>query len=210
MKKYLSLALVCAVCVTGATAVQAAGLVHNTAPAAGWNFGTGNNYSPANTSVLTDGSGQQAYLRLHETFQAAPASAGGVYSFALGTSPISFDWGFSSMMRANTALITLKNIGSGAVFSYNPLGLGNDNFVAGNNTQNSFRFNWVPGGFFTPNTNSTYKVNLTANGQSLDVFAKLGTGAVPEPAMWAMMIFGFGAIGTSMRGSRNRLQAVAA
>lgn len=37
------------------------------------------------------------------------------------------------------------------------------------------------------------------------IFATDATAAVPEPATWAMMLLGFGAIGMAMRGRRRRL-----
>lgn len=46
---------------------------------------------------------------------------------------------------------------------------------------------------------------LTANGTSLNFDNFAGTiSAVPEPAAWAMMIVGFGAVGTMVRASRRR------
>jgi hypothetical protein len=220
MKHFLEMTFAIAL-VAGATVVQADTIAYNSAPAAGFHYGTGNNYTPANTAVLTTTASDQLYLRTHKTFQAAPASVGNVYSFALGTTPLSFDWGFNDSSRRGvvaSALITLKNIGTGATFSYNPLYVGNDNTVFGNDTQNSFRFNWVPlAGFFTPNVNSTYKVNLDVNNlaggsKSLSVFAKLGEGAgtVPEPASWAMLLVGFGGVGAILRRKRPTFATIAA
>ena len=54
-------------------------------------------------------------------------------------------------------------------------------------------------------------VNPNGNGYDLgldSVFVDLvAGGGVPEPATWAMMILGFGIVGTALRGNRRRVQA---
>ncbi len=205
-----------------APAAAADVVTYNSAPAAGWNYGSGNNYAPSNTAVLTTTDGSEIALRMHQTFQVAPASVGNLYSFALGTTPISFDWGISSPVMNDvstlTALLTLTNIGTGSSFSYNPFAVGNDNATGvgsgGSFAQNSFRLNWAPIGF-NALVDSTYQVNLTVGGlaggtRSFDAFAQLGAGAtaaVPEPATWALMLFGFGFAGIALR--RNGRQHIA-
>jgi hypothetical protein len=147
-------------------------------------------------------------LRFHETGQEAPASdSNGVYSFALGTTPISFDWSVDGSQY--NAQITLTNILTGATVSYDPFAIGNDNYVSLTDddlAQNSERltFAFLSGLGFDPNVNDTYSATLTSGGQSLTVYAKVGSGApaVPEPATWALMLLGFGAIGFKMRRSR--------
>lgn len=51
---------------------------------------------------------------------------------------------------------------------------------------------------------------VTTNGavglRSLSVSSPLDVGAVPEPATWVMMLFGFGAVGYSMRRKRTRVR----
>ena len=200
---YLALAAT-ALCVAGTA--QATSTSYNSTPADGWFYGSGNNYSPANTAVLTTDDNDQLYLRFHKTFAVAPASSGNVYSFSLGTDPMSFDWGIDNNAGAPiTALLTLKNLGTGQTFSYDPFFVGNDNSNASGSSQNSFRLNWAPIGF-NPAVNDTYRVTLDVTGlaggaQSLSIDAKLGAG-VPEPATWAMMIGGFGLIGGAMRSRR--------
>lgn len=204
--------------VTLAMPAAAQSVVHNSAPASGWFFGNGNNYSPANSSVLTTDNGDQIALRFHRTFEQAPASVNGVYSFALGTSPLSFDWSFTNNSGSlNITLITLTNVGTGQSFSYNPYILTPDNAVSGNTTQNSFRFNWIPG-MFDPNVDATYNVSFDnsivsalyddasgpqaagAGDRFLSIDAVFGAGAaVPEPSTWALLILGFGLIGAAMR-----------
>jgi hypothetical protein len=179
----------------------------NGAPGDGFHYGAGNNYSPANALVLTTDGGDELDLRFHQTFVTAPASTGDTYSFALGTSPISFDWGIDTSGTGSfsnvTATITVFRLGVGN-FSYDPFFVGNDNSVASGSAQNSARLNWFPIGF-DPNVDSTYKVQLTVNGLSggtktLSGFAKVGAGAdVPEPATWAMLVAGFGLSGAMLR-----------
>jgi PEP-CTERM motif len=190
-----------------------AGPVYNSDPTAGWFFGHGNDHAPANSAVLTDG-GDQIFLRMHHTFDPAPASVGNVYSFALGTDPVSFDWGITSDGGYDgvSASVTLTNIGTGASFNYDLFFPGNDNEWQGNSVENSNRLNWLPVGF-DANVDDTYRVDLSVSGlggdpQSLTVFAKLGdgaAGAVPEPASWAMMLGGFGLIGGAMRRRKTSL-----
>jgi hypothetical protein len=92
---------------------------------------------------------------------------------------------------------------AGGTFSYNPLAVGNDNSVAFGDQQNSFYMNNFPGLNFNPLIDGTYTVQLDVFGlaggtKSLDVVAQLGSGfsgGVPEPATWALMLMGFGAIG---------------
>ena len=195
-----------------------AAVVYNSTPSNGFNYGAGNNYAPANAAVLTDANGEIA-LRFHQTGVAAPASdSAGVYSFALGTTPISFDWYLEPANRTalTSSLITVSNVGTGQTVSYNPFFVGNDNFTDGSSFQNSARLNFgfLLGAGFTPNVDSSYSVNFTNSGSSLTTIARLGAGAsapgaVPEPATWAMMLIGFGAAGVSLR-RRNRTTLQAA
>jgi hypothetical protein len=57
--------------------------------------------------------------------------------------------------------------------------------------------------FSTPITN----VSLYSGGNSFEI-ADIGAGAVPEPATWATMLLGFGAMGVAMRWNR-RVRALA-
>ena len=215
--KYLPLALAAAV--VAAPAFAADTVAYNSMPADGWYFGHGNDYSPANTLVLTTDAGDQMYLRMHKTYQAAPASDGsGVYSFNLGTDPMSFDWGVDNDSGSDiTGLITMTNIGTGAHVSYDPFFPINDNEFSAGSTQNSYRLNWTGWGDvgYDPSVDNTYRVDLTIGGlagstsRTISVFAKLGDGAmgaVPEPATWALMILGFGMVGGMVRRSRKSLR----
>jgi hypothetical protein len=182
-------------------------LVVNSTPADGFHYGMGNDYSPANAVVLSSADTELA-LRFHKSGVVAPASdSSGLYSFALGTTPISFDFGIDG--NHENASIKLTNFLTGDSVTYNPFGLGNDNFNGSGPLedtdlfQNSEKltFGFLSGLHFDPNVNDTYSAMLTAGGKSVTAFAQLGSGApaVPEPATWAMMLLGFGGIGATMR-----------
>ncbi|OBX19716.1 hypothetical protein A9995_03890 [Erythrobacter sp. QSSC1-22B] len=188
-------------------ATAATTLEYNSAPTSEFTYGSGNDYSPANAAVLTSDNVELA-LRFHQTFTAAPASdSSGVYSFALGTDPLSFDW--SILGDTSSALISMTNLLTGTSTSYDPFFFGNDNATNGSGAaQNSFRLNWAGIGY-DPDVNNTYSVNLTSGSNSLTTYAKLGTGAVttaavPEPSTWAMMLLGFGFVGGAMRSAKRQ------
>jgi hypothetical protein len=201
--------------VTAIPAATNAATVYNSAPTVGFHYGTGNDYSPANAAVLTGTN--ELSLRFHQTGQVAPASnTSGVYMFALGTTPISFDWGISSTDAfASSASITVSKVGTVQTATYDPFFVGNDNYVGiAGTAQNSARinFSFLLGSGFTPNVDSTYRVTLSYGQQSLSVDAQLGAGApaaaaVPEPASWALMLVGFGAVGVAARRSSKNLLA---
>jgi len=187
-------------------AMAADNITYNSGPTDTFLYGSGNAYVPPNSAVNTNDANELA-LRFHQTGQVAPASDGmGVYSFALGTTPISFDWSIDG--NADNSLITVLDIGTGVMVSYNPFFAGNDNFNGGASDpdlwQNSERlsFAFLLGADFDPNRNDTYEVTLTSAGHSLTAYAQMGTGAVPEPATWALMLLGFGGIGFVMRRKR--------
>jgi hypothetical protein len=192
-----------------AGAAHADTTVYNSTPTDGWYYGGGNDYTPANTLVLATDAGDELYLRAHKTFDVAPASNGDVYSFTLGTDPMSFDWGFDTLASGVSARITLTNIGTGDKFSYNALFVGNDNELQNGSTQNSFRLNWAPINF-DANVDGLYRVSLAVNGlsggqkqASIRVQVREGVeGGVPEPATWALMIMGFGGAGAALRRRR--------
>jgi len=222
----ISMMMTAAAIVALVPAAAMAQVSYNSSPAAGWQFGTGNNYSPSNTAVLNTDGGDQLFLRWHVTYENAPASSNtGVYQFTsdqfdlANNHSLSFDWGFDASHEQSQAgypaTLTITDLGAHTTVSYNaydPLGFGadffNDNYSSGGVVENSARlsFPFVLGGLFDPNANDTYKVTLTVGGltggtQSLTTFAQVGTGAgaVPEPASWAMMLGGFGLVGGAMR-----------
>lgn len=198
-------ALTTFVCVPTASS---AAVSYNSAPTVGFHYGNGNDYTPANAAV-DDGSHNLA-VRFHlgeANAQPAPAcDNNGVYSFALGTTPINFDWNISGLASTDlagnpSALITVTNVGTGQTAKYNPFFVGNDNYTAiQGSAQNSARLNFgfLLGSGFTPNVDNLYRVDLTYGDQSVSVSAQIGAD-VPEPATWAMMIGGLGLVGGAMR-----------
>ena len=218
MKTMFSAALAVATLLAPAAAL-ADTVVYNGTPADTWNnYGSGNNYSPANTAVLTTDAGDQLYLRSHVTFQKAPASVDEDYNFTTAVGKqISFDWGIDAAdFNGVTAVLRIKQYGGGISVAYNPLTdaaynpfLPDDNKPALNGSiQNSARLNWIPG--FDPSADASYNVKLQVFGlaggtKSLDIDVNMGagsTGAIPEPTTWALMILGFGAAGAMIRRRR--------
>ncbi|UZK67798.1 PEPxxWA-CTERM sorting domain-containing protein [Sphingomonas sp. M1-B02] len=181
---------------------------YNSNPTGGFQYGTGNNYTPANATVLTDGNNELA-VRFHEYQNPASASTSGLYVFALGTD-VSYDFSIGGATSGSN--IRLTNLLTSAFVTYDPLCpisplcFLNDNKVsAGGDIQNSQRlsFSQFSGLGFDANANNTYRLDLTAGGNTVTSFAQLGAGAtvsaVPEPATWAMILVGFGAVGAGMR-----------
>ena len=221
--KTLILGLVGAFALTAATTASAQVTTYNSNPTGGFQYGVGNNYTPANATVLTNGNNELA-VRFHEYQLPAPASTSGLYTFALGT-VLSYDFSIGGVTSGDFATsranILLTNLLTSQTVSYNPLcpfiGCLNDNTTtASGDIQNSQRLTFAQfaGLGFNAATNNTYRIDLSAGGNTVTSFAQLGTGAgpgaVPEPATWAMMLIGFGAMGVSLRRRRrtsNLLQA---
>lgn len=181
----------------------------NANPTTPFTYGTGNDYTPANAAVLTDGNLELA-ARFHVNGQqAAPSNNAGIYSFALGTTNINFDYSAVNFAPQSSVSILLTNLATGDTASFTNAFIPDAN-GAGPGYQGSQQlgFGFLNGSFtplfgdlnFDANANNTYRFDLTADGSTLTTFAQLGSGAaVPEPATWAMMLVGFGAIGFSMR-----------
>lgn len=215
MKNYVLAAALPAVMLF-ASPVSAQSVNYNTAPTQApftYNPGSGNDYSPANATVLTDGNNELA-VRFHVTGQQAQMSNNGVYTFAINTSNISFDYSlFGNTAGAN---ILLTNLLTGQTAFFDPFAVGDANGTdpgLQNSEQLGFGFLNNSGPFagccgnlgFNPAQNNTYRLDLTAGGNTVTSYAVVGTGApVPEPATWAMMLVGFGGMGLSMRRSNKR------
>ena len=204
-----TLILIAAAALLTASPALAQVTTFNSAPTGGFQYGSGNNYSPANATVLTNGNNELA-VRFHQTGQVAPASVAGVYTFALGTSPISFDFSIGNVVASTAfdtsgANIFLTSLLTGQTVSYNPFFFGNDNTTTASvDVQNSARLNFgfLFGSNFNANVDNTYRIDLTAGGNTVTSFAQIGAGAVaavPEPTTWAMMLMGFGAMGFALR-----------
>ncbi len=197
----------------GSPAFAADTVTYNSNPSISFNYGSGNDYIPANSAVLTttDPTSQLAG-RAHIYQQpASPSNSTGTYFFALGSN-VSIDYAFANMQ---TGMVQLINLMTGQTASFNVpfVGtLGNSlyqdsqrlsfGFLNGSTPTNQALFGNLG---FNANVNDTYQVNLVGTNaggtHTLTYFVQLGSG-VPEPATWAMMLLGFGGIGASMRRQR--------
>ena len=211
--KTIVLGLLATFALAAPAAVNAQVVTYNANPTGGFQYGIGNNYTPANATVLTNGNNELA-VRFHKTFQVAPASVmNGVYMFALGTTPISFDFSIGGVTgggATSNANITLTNLLTGDKVSGSPFIFLDNITTASGDIQNSQQLGFFSGLKFNANVDNTYRIDLSAGGNTVTSFAQLGAGAVPEPTTWAMMLLGFGALGVSLRRRRrtnNVLQA---
>lgn len=107
----------------------------------------------------------------------------------------------------NTVLGALENLNGTATLNFGSLNLSGLTILGahfGNNTDstaNSVTAFWlIDLGSTTTNTITLSNGQGSSNAQ---IFAT-GVSPVPEPATWAMMLFGFGAMGASLRRSRRR------
>ena len=95
------------------TAPAVAAVTYNTNPTTPFTYGSGNNYTPANAAVLTNGNLELA-ARFHINGQTAnPSSGAGIYSFALGTTNINFDYSAVNFAPLDGVTILLTNMLTG-------------------------------------------------------------------------------------------------
>lgn len=210
MKK--SAMMAAAAVAVAAAPVAAQSVTHNANPSIPFTYGAGNDYAPANASVLTNGRAELA-ARFHITSLKALESVNGVYSFALGTNNISFDYSAFGGAPLSPISITLRNQRTGDVASFTnaivPDGNGADRgyqgsqrlsfgFLNGSTPANTALFGDLN---FDSSIDNTYRFTLSDGTNSLTTFAQVGAGfgAVPEPSTWALLILGFGLVGGSMR-----------
>ena len=216
MKTFI-LGLVGAVALASSATVGAQ-VVYDANPTVAFTYGAGNDYTPANAVVLTtpasvgDIPASELALRAHVPLASAASTGGtGIYTFALG-SDVSFD--FSVFGAALTgANVTVTNLMTGDDASYLAALLGTTQLSGALQGSQRLSFGFLNGTFgadndinFDANQNNTFRIDLTGGGQTISAYAQLGTGAVaaavPEPATWAMMLIGFGAMGVSLRRRR--------
>lgn len=212
--KITAITAAAAVAVAASPAV-AQTVTHNANPSIPFTYGSGNDYSPANASVLTNGNAELA-ARFHITGQQANQSVSGLYAFALGTTNISFD--YSAFGGTGPTTITLRNQRTGDVAGFNstffPDGNGANagyqgsqrlsfGFLNGSTAANAALFGDLN---FDANVDNTYRFTLSDGTNTLTTFAQVGAGfgAVPEPSTWAMLILGFGLVGGTMRRSTTK------
>ena len=193
-----------------ASAAEADGLAFNQDLAApGVYYGTGNHNG--HFTVLTE-DGIELGLRAHVTFDDATAPSTDLYSFDLGDS-VSFDWSINpdvgqgaqpTPVDFSSAFLTITDLANHntqiipAIFpdanTTTPLAPG----AYQNSERLSFHFIDAD---YNANQNNSFKVTLTLDGvgpnsDTLSVSERIqqGTGAVPEPASWALMALGLAGV----------------
>lgn len=195
-------------------APAAAQVVYDANPQVAFTYGAGNDYLPANAAVLNTGSrtGGEISGRAHVPGQPAASTGGtGIYTFDIGQN-VSFDFSFFGADAIANALVTITNVADGADASFAAALLGSPNTSNAIQGSQQLGFGFLNGSIdpnqdinFSNAINSTYRIDLSGGGVTNTFFAQIGTGAVaavPEPATWAMMLMGFGAMGVSLRRRR--------
>jgi len=172
-------------------------------------FGTGN-FNDGYAVTTQDGIEIGLKSKINRDASDSITPVGDIYKIGLGNK-INFDYAVipgSVNLSGYNATLTLLNENTGQSFSFNPGALG-DNTTSGSAYENSEQLGFYPIGFDLTK-NDTYAVTLAldnGNGSSLSVqnFIRVGTGAVPEPATWAMMMLGLGGVGAALRRNRRSI-----
>lgn len=184
-------------------------------PTVAFTYGSGNGYTPANAVVNTTTTGNgttgELAVRAHVSApgaQAASTGGTGIYTFALNTAHVGFDYSFFGS-DLEGATVTLTNLLTSDKASFAAALLGGVQPSTALQNSEQFGFGFLNGNFptfgnlkFDNSINNTYRIDLTGGGQTATAFAQFGTGAVaavPEPATWAMMLLGFGVMGGALR-----------
>lgn len=223
----LTLRVACAGFLGAISAMPVAAQTFDANPTVPYTYGTGNGYVPANavvSTIIANGftTGELA-VRAHPASSVTPTASTngtGIYTFDIGQN-VSFDYSFFGTALTG-ATVTLTNLDGSGTASFAAALLGG--VQANSALQNSERLNFaflngsVPAFgnlHFNDLVNSTYSINLMGGGQSVTAFAQIGSGfaapagAVPEPATWAMMMLGMGAVGFAMRRRQKIITRVA-
>ena len=200
---------------------SAAELFNQNLASPGVYFGTGN----ANGAFATDTQdGVEIGLRSKISgIFAQITPVGDTYAIPIGHK-FNFDYSVNPSVGGSTvslagavALIKITDVANHTSVSFDPSAIPDNAHDAGalGGYQNSEKISF---GFidptYNPNQNDTFLIDFTlkglTNGDNFFVDNKVvvGTGAVPEPATWAMMLVGFGGLGAAMR-SRRKLAAAA-
>lgn len=212
------LAALAAVSVVGLASAAQASTVYNTSliDPPGVFFGTGN-FNTHYAVTTADGVQIGVKSKIRGDADDTTVPVGNVYSIAQGNK-VSFDFAVipgSVDLSGVKALITLHNVGTNVTTSFDPTLLP-DNSMSGGAYENSEQLAFFPVGFSTTK-DDTYDVTLSLTGVpgargtlSVEDVIKVGAGAVPEPASWALMILGFGGVGAAVRRSKRTLASATA
>ena len=159
-----------------------------------------NDNSGANGYHQVDNAGGYNDFFLLQFDQAVNLSAVYLNSFTLGSSTIKDnDLGFSAVNYGgsswNSAINLTGTFNPGTLTTVNGTGA-NGSRLTGSSVYSS---QWLVSSAFASGNNDGFKIaSLTVNS------------AVPEPSTWAMMLFGMGAVGVSLRSRRRKpLPAIA-
>ncbi len=127
----------------------------------------------------------------------APASASIDVGALVGTriSSFSFYWGSNDLYNE----VRLYDVNNNLIHTQVGTGDGSQALPLTNQ-----RYNFV----LTGNDKNLGRIELYSNGKAFEADDFAFSSGVPEPATWAMMIMGFGAVGSMARSARRRQAAV--
>lgn len=136
-----------------------------------------------------------------------PATTSNLSGFGFDSSPDILSGSTTDALYSNTSSGSISN-GMKVEFCFtagpNCAGGANGGISAGQTTNGKFTLNYttLPSAFTLSNFIVRYQNLPQPAGSGIGIPVP---GAVPEPATWAMMLIGFGAMGVSLRRSRHRL-----
>ena len=172
-------------------------------------FGSGNfndGYAVTTGGGLTIG----LKSKIHGDATDSITPVGDVYTIGLGNK-INFDYAILGGSTANEASITILNERTGQTASFNPMLTAiNDGSFSGNNWEDSEQLAFYPAAGFDMNQNNTFDVTMTVDSgwsgpQTVENIIHVGSGQIPEPATWAMMVLGLGGVGAVLRRNRRSI-----
>ena len=208
---------------TATSSVSAATKDNQNLAAPGVYFGTGN--SNGAFTVNTEDGVEVGLRSKISGIEPQITPTGNTYLIPLGDT-FNFDYsvnpnvgGSEVSLAGVTALLTVTDVADGKSFSFDPSSAAfgdatNADAPGGYQNSEKISFGFLDPGY-NPNLNDTFHIVLTLDNVpnagmiSVSNNVQVGTGAVPEPATWAMMLVGFGGLGVAMRSRRKQAAATA-